>query len=92
MELIIEDAEFVTMAAASGPADAMLVRDGRIAAVGPAEAVRAAASPRAGLARLGGATVIPGLITDPERITDIRVLATVLGGTPVYQSESIFAG
>jgi N-acyl-D-aspartate/D-glutamate deacylase len=32
------------------------------------------------------------LRTDPERITDIRVLATVLGGTPVYQSESIFAG
>jgi hypothetical protein len=32
------------------------------------------------------------LRTDPERITDIRVLATVLGGTPVYQSVSIFAG
>jgi len=32
------------------------------------------------------------LRTDPERITDIRVLATVLGGTPVYQSEPIFAG
>ena len=32
------------------------------------------------------------LRTDPERITDIRVLATVLGGTPVYQSEGIFAG
>jgi len=32
------------------------------------------------------------LRTDPERITDIRVLATVLDGTPVYQSESIFAG
>jgi predicted amidohydrolase YtcJ len=32
------------------------------------------------------------LRTDPERITDIRVLATVLDGTPVYQSETIFAG
>jgi predicted amidohydrolase YtcJ len=30
------------------------------------------------------------LHTDPEQITGIQVLATVLGGTPVYQSESIF--
>jgi predicted amidohydrolase YtcJ len=44
MELILEDAEFVTMAAGTGPVQGMLVRDGRIAAVGPAEAVRAAAS------------------------------------------------
>src|SRR5580700_1715765 len=36
MELIVEDAEFVTMAGDAGPAQAMLVRDGRIAAVGPA--------------------------------------------------------
>jgi predicted amidohydrolase YtcJ len=32
------------------------------------------------------------LNTDPERITDIKVLATVLGGEPVHQSESILAG
>jgi predicted amidohydrolase YtcJ len=32
------------------------------------------------------------LETDPERITDIKVLATVLGGEPVHQSESILAG
>jgi predicted amidohydrolase YtcJ len=31
------------------------------------------------------------LRTDPERITDIRVLATFLDGTPVYQSETILA-
>jgi predicted amidohydrolase YtcJ len=29
---------------------------------------------------------------DPERITDIRVLATVLDGAPVYQSETVFPG
>ena len=28
----------------------------------------------------------------PERIPGIQVLATVLGGTPVYQSGSIFPG
>ena len=32
------------------------------------------------------------LETEPERIPDIGVLATVLGGTPVYQSGSIFPG
>ena len=32
------------------------------------------------------------LDTDPEQIPDIQVLATVLGGTPVYQSGSLFPG
>jgi predicted amidohydrolase YtcJ len=32
------------------------------------------------------------LRTDPEQITDIQVLATVLDGAPVYQSQTIFAG
>ena len=31
------------------------------------------------------------LRTDPERIADIQILATVLDGTPVYQSESVLA-
>jgi predicted amidohydrolase YtcJ len=75
MELIVEDAEFVTMAAGAGPAQAMLVRDGRIAAVGPAEAVRAAASPSARVARLDGATVIPGLIDAHCHVCDIGYLA-----------------
>jgi hypothetical protein len=30
------------------------------------------------------------LTADPERIGDIRVLATVLGGTPVFQAERVF--
>ena len=39
MEVLVEEAVFVTMASGAGPsgsAGAMLVRDGRIAAVGPA--------------------------------------------------------
>src|SRR5215472_8849809 len=75
MELIVEDAEFVTMAPGTGSAQAMLVRDGRIAAVGPAEAVRAAASPGARAARLDGATVIPGLIDAHCHVCDVGYLA-----------------
>jgi hypothetical protein len=76
VELIVEDAEFVTMAAGADPvAGAMLVRDGRIAAVGPAEAVRAAASPAAQVTRLDGATVIPGLIDAHCHVCDVGYLA-----------------
>ncbi|HLN65865.1 MAG TPA: amidohydrolase [Streptosporangiaceae bacterium] len=75
MELIVEDAEFVTMAADAGPAEALLVRDGRIAAVGPAEAVRAAASPGARVARLDGAAVVPGLIDAHCHVCDVGYLA-----------------
>jgi predicted amidohydrolase YtcJ len=75
MELIVEDAEFVTMAAGGQLAQAMLVRDGRIVAVGPADAVRAAASPGARVARLDGATVIPGLIDAHCHVCDVGYLA-----------------
>ncbi|MGH3163236.1 MAG: amidohydrolase, partial [Streptosporangiaceae bacterium] len=74
MELIVTDAELVTMAPGAGPADSMLIRDGRIAAVGQAEAVRAAAA-GADVVRLGGATVIPGLIDAHCHVADIGYLA-----------------
>ena len=74
MELIVEDAVIVTMAPGAGPADAMLIRDGRIADVGQAETVRAAA-PGAEVVRLGGATVIPGLIDAHCHVADIGYLA-----------------
>jgi len=61
VEFIVEDADFSAMAPASRT-ESMLVRDGRIAAIGPADAVRAAAEPGAAVVRLDGATVIPGLI------------------------------
>jgi predicted amidohydrolase YtcJ len=74
VELIVEDAEFVTMAPGSG-ADSMLVRDGRIAAVGPAAAVRAGAQPGAAVVRLDGATVIPGLIDAHCHVMNVGYLA-----------------
>ena len=72
MELILEDAVVVTMAAGSGTGS-MLVRDGRIAAVG--RQARASASPGAMVARLGGATVIPGLIDAHCHVSDVGYLA-----------------
>ena len=78
MELIVEDAVIVTMAAAAGPADpagCMLIRDGRIAAVGSAGEIQAAASPGARVARLGGATVVPGLIDAHCHVSNVGYLA-----------------
>jgi len=77
-ELVIEDAVLVTMAADAGssdPAGSMLVRDGRIAAVGPADAVRAAAAPGARVLRLDGATVVPGLVDAHCHVADVGYLA-----------------
>jgi hypothetical protein len=81
-ELIVADAVFVTMAGAPGnaapenaaPAEAMLIRGDRIAAVGSMAQVRAAA-PGAEVVRCGGATVIPGLIDAHCHVTDVGYLA-----------------
>jgi hypothetical protein len=74
VELVVEDAVFVTMAAEAGPVGCMLIRDGRIAAIGQAETVRAAA-PGAEVVRLGGATVLPGLIDAHCHVADVGYLA-----------------
>jgi hypothetical protein len=77
MEVLVEDGMFVTMAEDAGrpgPAGAMLVRDGRIAAVGSAGTVRAQASPGARVVRLDGATVVPGLIDAHCHVADVGYL------------------
>jgi predicted amidohydrolase YtcJ len=74
MELVVADGIFVTMAADAGSAEAMLIRDGRIAAIGDAEMVLAAA-PGAEVILLGGATVIPGLIDAHCHVADVGYLA-----------------
>jgi hypothetical protein len=75
VELVIEDAVVITMAPGAGTARAMLVRDGRIAAVGDPGAIRAAAGPGAEVARLDGATIVPGLIDAHCHVADIGYLA-----------------
>src|ERR1700677_2729681 len=74
MEMLIEGATVITMAPA-GPAEAILIRDGRIAAVGTNDAVRAASVPVAARTRLDGAVVVPGLIDAHCHITDVGYLA-----------------
>jgi len=76
MDLIVEDAVVVTMAVGAGTAEALLVRDGRIAAVGTTGAIRATAAPGAAVVRLDGATVVPGLIDAHCHVADIGYLAT----------------
>ena len=56
MDVLLTDADIVTMAAGAGPARSMLIGDDRIAAVGPAERVDAAAArSRAWIAGISGA-------------------------------------
>ena len=73
MELIVEDADFGAMTPA-GRAESMVVRDGRITAIGPAAAVRAA-EPGAAVVRLDGAAVIPGLIDAHCHVMNVGYLA-----------------
>lgn len=76
MELIVDDAVIVPMAAGGGPVGSMLVRNGRIAAAGPADQIHALASPGAATARLDGATVLPGLIDAHCHVANVGYLAS----------------
>ena len=76
MDVLLTDADIVTMAAGAGQARSMLIRDDRIAAVGPAERVRAAAPPGARVLRLEGAAVVPGLIDAHCHLCNVAYLAS----------------
>jgi predicted amidohydrolase YtcJ len=76
VDVLLTDADIVTMAAGADPARSMLVRDGRIAAVGPAEHVHAAAEAGARVVGLEGAAVIPGLIDAHCHLCDVGYLAS----------------
>ena len=76
MDVLVTDADIITMAASDGPASSMLVREDRIAAVGPAERVHAAAAPDARIVRLEGAAVIPGLVDAHCHLCNVGYLAS----------------
>ena len=75
MDVLLTDADIVSMAAGAEPARSMLIRDERIAAVGSAKRVRAAARPGALVVPLEGAAVIPGLIDAHCHLCDVGYLA-----------------
>jgi len=74
--VLLTDADVITMADGAGPARSMLVRDDRIAAVGPADRVHAAAAPGARLVRLAGCAIIPGLIDAHCHLCNVGYLAS----------------
>ena len=76
MDVLLTDADIVTMAAGAGAARSMLARDGRIVAAGPAEQVRAVAAPDARVVRLDGAAVLPGLIDAHCHLCNVGYLAS----------------
>jgi predicted amidohydrolase YtcJ len=76
VDVLLTDAHIDTMTASAGPARSMLVRDDRIAAVGPAGRVHAAAAPGARVVPLDGAAVIPGLIDAHCHLCDVGYLAS----------------
>jgi predicted amidohydrolase YtcJ len=76
VDVLLTDADIVTMSAGAGSAASMLVRDDRIVAVGPAERVHAAAAPGARVVRLDGAAVLPGLIDAHCHLCDVGYLAS----------------
>ena len=76
MEVLVEDADIRHDGARpAGPAESMLVRDGRIAAIGPAAAGPRGGRGRRAVVRLDGATVIPGLIDAHCHVSDVGYLA-----------------
>jgi len=76
VDVLLTDADIVSMVAGAEPARSMLIRDERIAAVGSAERVRAAARPGALVVPLEGAAVIPGLIDAHCHLCDVGYLAS----------------
>lgn len=61
-ELVVLDANVITVDAARPRAEAFAVRDGRFALVGDARRVREAIGPRTRVLELGGRTVTPGFV------------------------------
>ncbi|WJR75073.1 amidohydrolase family protein [Bradyrhizobium sp. NP1] len=86
-DLIIEGSKIITLAGSSRPADAIGVRDGRIAAVGPSGEVRQLLGPATRLIDGSGKTVIPGMF-DAHPHMDRQGLKA-RGGIPLDGCKSI---
>ncbi|XAZ30082.1 amidohydrolase family protein [Paenarthrobacter ureafaciens] len=87
--IIYTDAEVIVDSRAT-PAEAIWIRDGRIAAVGSNEEVQAAAGPDVERRSVAGATIIPGLIdTHPHLLHFSAFLAPLVDLTEVRDHDDI---
>lgn len=78
METIYHSGRILTMIDQDDDPEAVLVRDGRIAAVGTLEQVRAAATPRAERVDLAGRTLMPSFIDSHGHILQHGMLASLV--------------
>jgi predicted amidohydrolase YtcJ len=85
VDLIVRDANVITMDEAFPAASGLLVRDGRLVAVGKADLVESQASPRATTVSLAGRTVLPGMI---DAHCHISVLGYLLTGADCSQPSA----
>lgn len=87
--IVYTDAEVISDSRGT-PAEAIWIRDGRIAAVGSNEEVLAAAGPDADRLSVAGATIIPGLIdTHPHLLHFSAFLAPLVDLTEVRDHDEI---
>ena len=70
-EIVLHNGNVLTMAAAQPRAEAIVVADGRIVAVGSTADARALASPEAAHVDLGGRTVLPGFIDAHAHVSQV---------------------
>ncbi len=78
METLYHSGRILTMVDQDDAPEAVLVRGGRIAAVGPLAQVRAAASPEAETVDLAGRTLMPSFIDSHGHLLQHGVLATLV--------------
>ncbi|MCQ2454413.1 MAG: amidohydrolase [Clostridia bacterium] len=91
METIFYNASFTTMDESCPTAEAVLVRDGRFAAVGSYDDVLAQASPEAKRVDLKGAAAYPGMIDSHLHILNLAIMSRELVLTEIRRRADLFA-
>ncbi len=91
MEKLFYNAHFTTMDDACPTAEAVLIRDGRFAAVGSYDEVTAQASPEAERVDLQGAAAYPGMIDSHLHILNLAIMSRELVLTEIRRRADLFA-
>lgn len=89
VDKVFMNARFITMDEAQPTAEAVLVRDGRFAAVGAAQDVLAQAGPEAEIVDLGGTAAYPGMIDSHLHILNLAIMSQALVLTEVWSRDEL---